>query len=310
MFNQTNKGVVKLDISLIGVPIMYGCDREGTQYGPDRLREKNVIETIQKHQHRVYDFGNLYIPYFSPTKKHYHHKKIKYLKPILDMSNNLSHLVYSSLMANSFPFVIGGDHSLGLGSISGTSRFCDNLAVIWIDAHGDINTYETSPSGNAHGMPLALALGVGEPSLINVYYDGPKVKPGNVYIIGARDLDRGEIKLAKELNLNLYTMDRINKMGIENVIEEVVGKIKDSPIDGIHLSFDIDVLDKSLVPGTGTPVENGFSIEESKILLEGFLNTGLIKSMDFVELNPFLDLEDTTADLCIELVDWIFKVLK
>ncbi len=126
-------------------------------------------------------------------------KKIKYLDAIVNTNNNLSHLVYSSLTSKSFPFIIGGDHSLGLGSIAGASRYFDDLAVIWIDAHGDINTHETSPSGNAHGMPLAAAMGIGEDSMVNVYYNKAKVKPNNVYIIGARDLDEGEIELAKKI---------------------------------------------------------------------------------------------------------------
>ncbi len=159
-------------------------------------------------------------------------------------------------------------------------------------------------------MPLAAAMGIGEDVAVNLYYKGAKVKPDNVYIIGARDLDKGEIQLAEKLNLNLYTMDKIKKMGIKKLIEEILNKINFSNIDGIHLSYDIDVLDKSIVPGTGTPVEYGFSLEESKQILEGFLSTGLIKSMDLVELNPFLDENDITANTCIQLVDWIFKVIK
>lgn len=150
-------------------------------------------------------------------------------------------------------------------------------------------------------MSLASAIGIGEPSLVNVYYNGPKVKPENVYIIGARELDKGEIQLAKDLNLNLYTIDSINNIGLEKVIEQVLNRI---------YSSNIDVLDKSLVPGTGTPVANGLSTEEAKKILEKFLNTGLIKSMDFVELNPVLDKNNMTADLCIDLIDWIFKVIK
>lgn len=290
-----------MDVSLFGVPIMYGCDQEGVQYGPAKLRNKRIIETIKKHSHRVYDLGSLYIPKVPESKKYEYHKKIKYLKPIVDMNNNLAHLVYSVLSSKSFPFIIGGDHSLALGTISGSSKFYNNLAVIWIDAHGDINTQETSPSGNTHGMSLASAIGIGEPSLVNVYYNGPKVKPENVYIIGARELDKGEIQLAKDLNLNLYTMDSINNIGLEKVIEQVLNRI---------YSSNIDVLDKSLVPGTGTPVANGLSTEEAKKILEKFLNTGLIKSMDFVELNPVLDKNNMTADLCIDLIDWIFKVIK
>lgn len=299
-----------MDINLLAVPIMYGCDRNGAQYGPDTLRKKGIVDVIKNQNHNIYDFGNLFIPNVSESKKFVDHNNVKYLKTIVEMNNNLAHLVYSSLASESFPFIIGGDHSLGLGSISGASKYNSDLAVIWIDAHADINTHITSPSGNAHGMPLAAALGVGEPSLINVYYNKPKVKPENVYIIGARDLDKGEIELAKKLNLNLYTMEIVKKIGLENVIKEVLNKIKSSGIETVHLSFDIDVLDKSIVPGTGTPVNGGFNLEESKKILKGFLSTSLVKSMDFVELNPFLDKDDITANLCIELVDWIFKVLK
>lgn len=294
-------------LSLIGVPVKYGADREGVQYGPQKLRDKGILDVAKKYRDKVYDLGNIYIPDLSESEKYAHHERIKYLKPIVDMNTNLAHLVYSTLNSNSFAFVFGGDHSLGLGSISGASRFYDDLAVIWIDAHGDINTFETSPSGNSHGMPLGAALGKGHPGLTNIYFNGQKVKPENTYILGARDLDEGEVKLAEKLNLNLYTMDSINKTGIDRVLEDVLNKIEESKVDGVHLSFDIDVLDKGLVLGTGTPVDGGFNIEEAKKVLKTILDTNLIKSMDFVELNPKLDENDSTANLCMELIDWIFR---
>jgi len=294
-------------ISLIGVPIKYGADREGVQYGPQKLRDMGIVNVAKEYRENVIDLGNLYIPEVPESEKYAQHKNIKYLNPIVDMNTNLAHLVYSTLNSDSFAFVFGGDHSLGLGSISGASRFYKNLAVIWIDAHGDINTYETSPSGNSHGMPLAAALGKGHPDLTNIYFKGQKVKPANTYILGARDLDEGEIELAKNLNLNLYTMDRIKEMGIDTVLDNVLRKIKESEIDGIHLSFDIDALDKKLVHGTGTPVDGGFNVEEAKEILKTLLDTRLVKSMDFVELNPKLDENDSTANLCIELAHWIFK---
>lgn len=299
-----------MDVNLIGVPIMYGSDRDGVQHGPDKMRQMGVLDAIAKHTERLYDFGNLFVPNVPPADKFASHKKVKYLDPIVKTNRNLAHLVYSSLITNAFPFVIGGDHVLGLGSIAGASRYFDNIAVIWVDAHGDINTPDSTPSANAHGMPLAAAMGVGEETMKNVYYDGPKVKPENVYIIGARDLDEGEIKLAEELKLNLYTMDKVREIGLDTMIKEILSKIESSNVDGVHLSFDIDALDKSIVPGTGTPVENGFTLEEGKAVLQGFLATGLIKSMDLVELNPYLDDGDMTAKVCIELAEWTFKVLK
>lgn len=299
-----------MNISLIGLPIMYGCDRPGVEQGPDKLREHGILKIFRDKNHNTYDFGNLYIPHASKSEKYISHDKIKYFKPILEVNRNLAHLVYSSLTSNTFPFIIGGDHSLALGSIAGASRFYNNLAVIWIDAHGDINTCETSPSGNFHGMSLSTSLGIGNPSLIDIYHDGPKIDPENVFIIGARDLDKGEIKIAKDLNLNLYTMDTLRKAGIKSTIDNILRKIKNSNVDGVHLSFDIDVLDKELVPGTGTPVKNGFSLEESKQVLENFLSTGLITSMDFVELNPLLDMDNKTTNICIDLIHSISHAIR
>lgn len=299
-----------MDISLIGVPIMYGCDRQGVQFGPEKLRSRNMVEIIKKHKEKVYDLGDINIPNILEADKYAGHKHIKYLKPIVEINTNLAHGVYSALSAKTFPFVVGGDHSIGIGSISGASKYYENLAVIWVDAHADINTPESSPSGNFHGMPLAAAMGIGDPLAVNMYHQGVKVKPENVYIFGARSIDKGEAKLAEDLKLNLHTMDVIRKKGLESSIKKIIEKIKESNVDGVHLSFDIDVLDSSIVPGTGTPVAKGFSLEEGKEVLEKFLSTGLVKSMDFVELNPYLDKDELTTNNCIELIDWIFKVLK
>ena len=298
-----------MNISLIGVPVKYGADREGVQYGPEKLREKGLIDVVKRYKENVYDLGNLYIPEVLEENKYAHNRKIKYFKEIVDMNTNLAHLVYSCLKADSFPFIFGGDHSLGLGSIAGASKYFKNIGVIWIDAHGDINTEDTSPSGNAHGIPLGAALGYGNPALVNLYYPGPKVKPENTFIIGARDLDEGEIQLAERIDLKIYTMDIVKKQGLKSVIDEVITKLKASNVDAFHLSFDIDVLDKKLVPGTGTPVDGGFTLEEAKDLLKAFLETKMVRSMDFVELNPLLDEKESTAKLCIELIDWLFKYI-
>lgn len=298
-----------MNISLIGVPVKYGADREGVQYGPEKLREKGLIDVVKRYKENVYDLGNLYIPEVLEENKYAHNRKIKYFKEIVDMNTNLAHLVYSCLKADSFPFIFGGDHSLGLGSIAGASKYFKNIGVIWIDAHGDINTEDTSPSGNAHGIPLGAALGYGNPALVNLYYPGPKVKPESTFIIGARDLDEGEIQLAERIDLKIYTMDIVKKQGLKSVIDEVITKLKASNVDAFHLSFDIDVLDKKLVPGTGTPVDGGFTLEEAKDLLKAFLETKMVRSMDFVELNPLLDEKDSTAKLCIELIDWLFKYI-
>lgn len=300
-----------MDINLIGVPIKYGSGKNGAQLGPEKLRDFNIVNELSVNGNKVYDLGNLYVPIYSEEEKFKWHDKMKFLEPILDVNSNLAHMVYCSLMANSFPLVIGGDHSLGLGSVAGSSKYFKEMAVIWVDAHGDINNSETSPSGNIHGMPLAASIGVGDSSLTDLYYEGQKIKPENVYILGARDLDPGEIDLAEEFKLNLYTMDTVRNKGLEVLLNEIIIKIKSSNVDGVHLSFDIDALDSDLVPGTGTRVSEGFSIGEGKLILKDFLNSGFVTSMDFVELNPVLDDEnESTAKVCLELIKYFAQFLK
>lgn len=298
-----------MKINLIGVPLFLGCDNKGVDMGPERLREKNIIGILENNNHTVYDMGNLHVPYVTSEDKYSSHNKMKYLTEIMQVNTNLAHQVYSSLCSKTFPLVIGGDHSLGLGSISGASKYYKNLAVIWVDAHGDINTSETSPTGNIHGMPLAAAMGIGDPSLTEIYYSGAKIKPENVFIIGARDLDEGEIKLIEDKKLNVYTTENVKSKGIKNILEEIHSKLILKKIDAVHLSFDIDCLDSKYVPGTGTPVKNGMSVEEVKFTLKFLMETRLVKSMDFVELNTLLDDTDSTINLCVDLLDLTSKHL-
>ena len=300
-----------MEINLIGVPIKYGSGKDGAQLGPEKLREYGLIKELSVNENKVYDLGDLYVPVYSEEDKFQWHDRMKFLQPVLDVNTSLAHTVYCSLTANCFPLVIGGDHSLGLGSISGGSRFFKEMAVIWVDAHGDINNSDTSPSGNIHGMPLAAAMGVGHSDLTNLYFSGQKVQPKNVYIVGARDLDAGEVALAAELKLNMYTMETVRKMGVENVLKEIIANIESSNVDGVHLSFDIDALDSKLVPGTGTRVSEGFSLDEGKLILKDILSTGFVTSMDFVELNPVLDDEnESTAKICMELIKDFAQYIK
>ncbi len=300
-----------MDINLIGVPLKYGCDRDGAQLGPATLRENGIINIIKKNGHTVHDMGDIYVPYVSPEDKYKDHPKMKYLNTVAEVNSNLANNVYCSLKGQGFPFIIGGDHALGAGSIAGASKFFKDMAVIWIDAHGDINTSETSPSGNLHGMPLAASMNVGHPTLTNIYYDGQKVKPENVYILGGRDIDPGEFALADELKLNMYTMEIVRERGLDNILSEIIEKIKASKVDGVHISFDIDVLDSSLVPGTGTPVIDGFNMDEGKKIFTTLLGEKFVTSMDFVELNPKIDNEDgRTTKNCIEMLEHIFKIIE
>lgn len=299
-----------MDINIIGVPLSYGCDRDGAQLGPATLRTNKIIDIIKENKHNVHDMGDIFIPYIPSEDKYVDHPKMKYLNTVAEVNTNLANNIYCSLKGQGFPFVIGGDHALGMGSIAGASKFFEELAVIWVDAHGDINTFETSPSGNIHGMPLAASMNIGHPALTNIYFDGIKVKPENVYILGGRDIDQGEFALADELNLNMYTMEIVREKGLDNILKEIIDKIKASNVDGVHLSFDIDVLDSSLVPGTGTPVIEGFSMEEGKSVFTSLLGEKFVTSMDFVELNPKIDNEDKrTVTNCIAMLKHIFETI-
>lgn len=299
-----------MDINLIGVPLKYGCDRDGVEFGPDRLRSEGIIDLINRNGHRAYDMGNIFVPYVPSINKYLDHHELKYLNTVAMVNENLANNVYSSLRANKFPFIIGGDHSLAMGSIAGASKYKKNLAVIWIDAHADINTSDTSPSGNIHGMPLAASMNVGHSLLTDIYFQGQKVDPENVYHIGGRDIDPGEFEIAKSLDLDLYTMKKVREIGLEKVIDIVIKDIRNSNVDGVHLSFDIDVMDPTLVPGTGTPVKDGFNMEETKFIFTEFLKEKFVTSMDFVEFNPKIDQEDMrTAKNSMEVLDHIFKEL-
>ena len=297
-------------VNMIGVPLFFGSDRRGVDLGPNDLREHEIEKIIEKYNHTVYDMGNIYVRNVDESVKFSIHNKMKYVNEIVDVNNNLAHSVYCSLKAGSFPFVIGGDHSLGLGSVSGASKYFDELGVVWVDAHGDINTHETTHTGNVHGMPLSAAMGFGYDRLVDLYYEGTKVKMENVFIIGARDLDEDELHFIEKTKLNVWTTDYIKAHGVEESLKEVIQKLKSRKLKHLHLSFDIDVLDKALVPGTGTPVDKGLTVDEAKTILSCILGTNLVKSMDVVELNSMLDVDGLTLKTTLDIIEHCFSIVK
>lgn len=299
-----------MDINLIGVPLYYGCDRVGVENGPNVLRQQGIKGLLQNEKNKVYDLGNIYVDNTLEKQPFKAGVNAKYINEIIEVTENLAHKVYTSLCAESFPFILGGDHALAAGSVAGVSKyFKDDLAVIWIDAHGDINTFETSPSGNVHGMPLAASMGIGDKSLTDLYFKGVKVKKENVFIVGARDLDKGEIKLIEELNLNVWTMDKIKEIGIDNLCKELIEALKATGVNNVHISFDIDSVDPDHIIGTGTPVPGGFELEEAEKLLSSIFDTRKVKSMDFVEFNPSLDNTDITSENCIRILKKIGQLI-
>lgn len=299
-----------MNIDIIGMPLFYGCDKPGVEKGPEVLRKNKLIE-ILKENHIVTDLGDIDVDIIEQDKKFVYSNKMKYLEEVVSANNRLASKVFNSLNNDSFPFVVGGDHSLALGSLAGSSHFYgEDLAVVWIDAHGDINTDETSPTGNIHGMPLAASMGFGYEKLTSIFFDKIKVKPENVFILACRDLDEGELKLIEMHNINVWNIDYIQERGIDVVSQELLESLKSKNIKDIHLSYDIDCLDPEYVPGTGTPVHNGLTFEESKKLLHHIFSTSLVKSMDFVEYNPELDKDNRTLETCTELLKLISISLK
>ena len=257
-----------MKINIIGVPLFYGCDKPGVEKGPDVLRKNGLIDVFTKN-HEVCDLGNVKVNEVSSEDKYKFNNTMKYLDEIININNELADKVNNSFNNGALPLIIGGDHALGMGSLAGCGKyFGQDLAVIWVDAHGDINTPETSPSGNVHGMPLAASMGVGYDALTNIYYNGCKVNPKNVYIIGARDLDKGEVELIENKHLNVWTMNDIKEKGLEECLNELISKLNSSNIKNVHLSFDIDSIDPTFIPGTGTPVIDGLTMEGGKKIIK------------------------------------------
>lgn len=298
-----------MKINVIGVPLNLGCDRGGVERAPNHLREKGLMKLIRKNGHRAFDMGNLYIPPVSEADKYAYSHNLKYLEQIVEVNNNLAELVYDTLRGGAFPLVIGGDHSLGLGSASGVGKSFEDFGIIWLDAHGDINTSETTPSGNIHGMPLSALMGLGSEELVNVYAKGNKVIPQNVFLVGTRSLDEGEQDLILRENLNVYTMETIRQKGIEYVANDIKQKIKERKIRNLHFSIDVDSIDPLYAPGTGTCVPEGLLPDEFRLFVGQVLSTNLVKSLDIVELNPELDTDDRTTNLCLEIIEYITEHL-
>lgn len=293
-----------MKIDVIGIPLHYGCDRFGVEKGPQKLRENGLVEILAKNN-EVHDLGDLVIPEKPASEKFVSGKNMKWLEQIVTSNENLAQAVYSSIKSGALPFIIGGDHALGLGTLAGASRaFGEDYGVVWIDAHGDINTAESSPSGNTHGMPLAASMGFGDDELKNIYFQGKKVDTKNVFLICQRDLDPGEVELIKKYNMHIWSSADVREKGMEKVMKEVIAEMEASKINNFHISFDIDSMDLNLVPGTGTPVLGGITVPETKYMLGELFKTKKIKAFDFAEYNPGLEYP-TTTDNCMKVVEYL-----
>jgi arginase len=291
-------------LSIIGMPMDLGQMRRGVDMGPSAIRYAGVNERLKSLFEEIHDQGDIAIG--RPEVQVDPESNLRNLDLIAEKTENLAEEVDKAIEAGSFPLVLGGDHSIAIGTLAGVSKHYKNLGVIWYDAHGDLNTAETSPSGNIHGMPLAVSLGIGHSLLTNVGGYGPKVKPENIVIIGARSLDEGERELIKENGIKVYTMHEIDRLGMTKVMEESITYLKERNTDGVHLSLDLDGLDPHDAPGVGTPVIGGISYRESHLAMEMLAEAQIITSAEFVEVNPILDDKNKTATVAVALMGSLF----
>ncbi|MGM7703532.1 arginase [Pseudalkalibacillus sp. Hm43] len=291
------------NIGILGVPMDLGQMRRGVDMGPSAMRYAGLIERLENLGYEVEDHGDVEIP--QREKVASTETNLKNLQGVIEASTRLAEGVDKIIQDGHFPLVLGGDHSIAIGTLAGVSKHYDNLGVIWYDAHGDLNTGDTSPSGNIHGMPLAVSLGIGHEKLKDIGGYGPKIKPENIVIIGARSLDEGERVLIREKGIKVFTMHEIDRMGMPKVMEEAIEYVSKNT-DGVHLSLDLDGLDPAEAPGVGTPVLGGISYRESHLAMEMLEEAKIITSAEFVEVNPILDDKNKTATCAVGLVGSLF----
>ena len=297
------KSIPKENISIIGFPIDLGADRRGVDMGPSALRIAGLQSKLELLGYKVSDYGNIKIEIMERQK--IKNPKLKYIEEIIKTSKLLANNVQKVLEKGDFPLCIGGDHSMALGTISGISSYCRNkklkLGVIWIDAHSDMNTDETSPSGNIHGMPLASLMGLGNNQLVDFIGFKPKLDPENCALIGIRSIDEAEKLNIKKLKVPVYTMTDIDKLGIHRIAAKVLKQFREK-VDHIHISFDVDCVDPSVAPGVGTPVPGGLSYREAHLLMETIAECGCLSSLEVAEVNPILDFKNQSAEFTADLI--------
>jgi arginase len=269
--------------------------------GPSAIRYADIVEKLRALGHTVTNAPPIPVSEPDVTKQQGAREgRAKYLEPIIAATDLLAKQVEQIIKDGSLPITLGGDHSIGLGSVAGAFNATKPLGVIWFDAHADFNTTETSPSGNVHGMILAALAGLGDPRLVNVGGSGAKVDPKRIVIVGARDLDSGEQRLLREAGVRVLTMSDIDRRGMEAVTREALETALDGAA-GLHVSFDLDVVDPSEAPGVGTPVHGGITYREAHLAMEMVAESERLTSLDMVEVNPILDQHNRTAILATEL---------
>ncbi len=290
-------------VRIIGVPMDLGQSRRGVDMGPSALRGAGLQASIKKLGLQVEDLGNLSVK--QPEEMPIGEKRAKYLQEIAETCSDVAAAAEKSLSEGFLPLVLGGDHSIAAGVAAGVASYFrkdrKQIGYLWLDAHGDMNTPETSPSGNVHGMPLAAIMGYGAPELVDLLGFKPKAEPGNIVIVGARDLDAQERKIVKKSGVHVFTMRDIDERGMREVMSDALKYAMDDT-GGIAVSLDMDFVDPADAPGVGTPVRGGVTYREAHLAMEMIADTESMVSLEVVEINPILDEHNRTALLGVELV--------
>jgi arginase len=290
-------------VRIIGVPMDLGQSRRGVDMGPSALRGAGLQSSIKKLGVQVEDIGNLSVK--QPEEMPVGEKRAKYLQEIAETCGDVAAAAEKALSEGFLPLVLGGDHSIAAGVAAGVANFFrkdkKQIGYLWLDAHGDMNTPESSPSGNVHGMPLAAIMGYGAPELVDLLGFHPKAEPGNIVIVGARDLDAQERKIVKKSGVHVFTMRDIDERGMREVMSDALKYAIDDTA-GIAVSLDMDFVDPADAPGVGTPVRGGVTYREAHLAMETIADTESMVSLEVVEINPILDEHNRTALLGVELV--------
>ena len=273
-----------------------GADRRGVDMGPSAMRIANVDKKLEELGYVVVDEGD--IPMRNIEEQDEEHTKLKYLTCITEMSQILCGRTKAILDAGHFPLVLGGDHSMSIGTIAGISNHCKeqgkSLGIVWVDAHPDMNTEDSTPSGNIHGMPLAVNMGIGHSDLTSIGGSHVKVLPENVAMVGLRSIDAGERKLIKDLDMMAFTMVEIDRLGMYTVAQRVIENLA-KKVDHLHISFDVDSVDPSIAKGVGTPIPGGLTYRETHLFMEMISQTKSFASLEVTEVNPIIDDQNSTA---------------
>jgi len=286
------------EIAIVGASLDLGAGRRGVDMGPSAIRYAGLDARLEQLGRKSIDLGNVETAVAEAS--HFGDERARYLDEIKATCIRLARVVAEIVQRGALPLVLGGDHSVALGTLGGLASVRGPGGVLWIDAHGDLNRPETSPSGNVHGMPLAAALGLGGPRFDSPEWTLPALDPSRVVLVGVRSLDEGERALLHELKATVYTMSDIDRIGVEHVLHDALEKVAGPNF--VHVSLDMDVVDPDVAPGVGTPVRGGLSYREAHLVCELIAESGLMSSLEVVEVNPILDRENQTAALAVELV--------